>query len=137
MKSGAIDAALPVDPILSRMIASGTGYYAADYMAVAPDGVAIIFYAATRNWADAHRPAVDAFRAALADGAAFVLAHPDEARSDLAKYIKMPPDVIARMAFATPDAALRPDQLAWWIATLRAQGALDADPGDLDRFIAR
>lgn len=135
MKSRSIDAALPVDPVVSRMIAAGTGYYVADYLAVAPEGIPIVFYQATRSWADAHRDAVEGFRAAIADGAAFIGAEPDKARLDVATFVKMPPDVMANMVMARPMPVIDPGQFTWWAGTLVELGLLDRAPDDLDRLI--
>jgi NitT/TauT family transport system substrate-binding protein len=110
LKSGQLDAAAPVEPMLSRIIASGAGTRSADFFSQANPDTIGTFWGATRVWAYANRPLVDAFRASLADAVAFIGDHPDQAKA------------IEQKALGSVDPAM-PEFTA------------DIEPGDFDFFI--
>jgi NitT/TauT family transport system substrate-binding protein len=86
LKSGQIDAAFPVEPMLGRILASGAGTKSVDIQsAVSPD-FAATFWSATREWATANPQAVTAFRDSLADALAYIHEHPDDAKAIALKY---------------------------------------------------
>jgi NitT/TauT family transport system substrate-binding protein len=87
LKSGTLDAVAAVEPIRTRIVASGAGAIAIEFFAeVNPDALAA-FWAARRDWASSNRTAVAAFREALAEGMAYVAANPDQAREIEKKYL--------------------------------------------------
>lgn len=133
LKSGAIDASITVDPFVGRILDSGIGVVVAKTSEEAPEGVSTSFYASTREWADGHPEELAAFRAALTDAAAFILANPDEARADVGKYTKLPPKVMASVPLGTPDPTLTVDHVAYWIEAMKVLGMVgqDFDPARL------
>jgi NitT/TauT family transport system substrate-binding protein len=80
LKSAQIDAATPIEPVRGRIIASGAATRSLDFFSEVNPDVLGSFWMSTRDWATKHKPEVDAFRASLLDGIAFINAHPDEAR---------------------------------------------------------
>ena len=86
LKSGQIDAAFPVEPMLGKILESGAGTKSVDIQsAVSPD-FAATFWSATREWATAHPQAIAAFRDSMADALAFIHDHPDDAKAIAIKY---------------------------------------------------
>jgi len=81
LKSGQLDAVTPIEPIRGRMIASGAGARSVDFFSEVNPDVLGSFWMATRDWATGHPKEVAAFRASIAEGIAFIAAHPDEARA--------------------------------------------------------
>ena len=81
LKSGQIDAAVPVEPLLSRIVASGAATKSVDFFSQVNPDVLGTFWAATRQYATANGPIVAAFRASLADALAFIQNNPDEAEA--------------------------------------------------------
>jgi NitT/TauT family transport system substrate-binding protein len=81
LKSGQIDAATPIEPIRGRIVASGAATRSLDFFSEVNPDVLGSFWMATRDWATAHRAQVEAFRASIADGIAFINEHPNEARA--------------------------------------------------------
>ncbi|TXL74119.1 metal ABC transporter substrate-binding protein [Vineibacter terrae] len=128
LKGGTVDAVVTADPFMSRMVAAGTGTVAFHYMADLPDGKPQILYAATRDWAQKNAATVAAFRAAIAEGSAFVAANPDKTREHMGKYIKLPPEVLKGVLISRPDAALTADQLNWWVDVMKGQGMFKTGP---------
>ncbi|HEY3917205.1 MAG TPA: ABC transporter substrate-binding protein [Stellaceae bacterium] len=86
LKSGQIDAAFPVEPMLGRILASGAGTKSVDIQSAVDPDFAATFWSATRDWAAAHPQAIAAFRESLADALAFIRDHPDDANAIALKY---------------------------------------------------
>jgi NitT/TauT family transport system substrate-binding protein len=87
LKSGQLDAAFQFEPLLSRTLASGAATKSLDIMSMADPDVLGAIYASTRDWANAHRAAVTAFRQSLAEAIAWEKEHSDEAHKIETKYI--------------------------------------------------
>jgi NitT/TauT family transport system substrate-binding protein len=51
LRSGAVDAVVTAEPMMSRIIANGTGQVAGYFLETLPERRPAIFYAATRTWA--------------------------------------------------------------------------------------
>lgn len=86
LKSGQIDAAFPVEPMLGRILASGDGTKSVDIQSAVNPDFAATFWSATRDWAGAHPQAITAFREALGDALAYIRDHPDDAKAIALKY---------------------------------------------------
>lgn len=139
LKSGQIDAAIPVDPFLGRIVDEGVGYRVAAYMDAAPQGLSAIFYCATRSWAVAHAAAVGEFRASIGEAVGFMTASGDaneaQVRADIAKYVKMPAEVVEKLVISEPEAALTPAHLQGWYDLMKRQRSIGI-PMDMAKLIA-
>ncbi len=100
LKSGQIDAATPIEPIRGRIVASGAAALSVDFFSEVNPDVLGSFWMSTRDWATKHKAEVEAFRASLLDGIAFVKAHPDEAHASEQKDMGFV-DPTAMATFAT------------------------------------
>ncbi len=87
LKSGQIDAAFPVEPMLSRILASGAAVRSVDIQSAVNPDFAASFWSTTREWATAHPEAVNGFRASLAEALAFIRDNPKEAQAIELKYL--------------------------------------------------
>jgi len=121
LRAGQIDAALVVEPFLSRIVQTGVGVAVPEFLAGTDDLVFAILIG-KQSWAAANRPQVAAFTAAAADGLAAVKAHPDEAREIGQKWLKVP--VVKLPPY---DPAVRPADLQAYVPTLRALKLLTED----------
>jgi NitT/TauT family transport system substrate-binding protein len=128
LKSGAVDGVVSADPFLSRIVAAGTGKVISHFLADIPDNEPVILYASTGAWAKSHPQEVAAFRAAIAEGAAFVHAHPDTAREDVARFTGLPIEVLKSMKLSWSSAELTRPQLDWWVGVMRGQKMLQSTP---------
>jgi NitT/TauT family transport system substrate-binding protein len=139
LRSGQIDAAIPVDPFLGRIIGENVGYRVAAYMEAAPQGLSAVFYCGTRSWAEANATIVTAFRAAIVEAMAFMAANNGtndvQVRADIAKYVKMPPEVMAKLVISKPEVSLTPAHLQGWYDLMKHQGSLHA-PMTMAQLIA-
>ena len=133
LKAGTVDAVVTVDPFYGRITATGAGKPLANLLDGIPDGETAQFFATSRSWAAAHPDAVAAFRAAVAEGAAYVKAHPDETRAIIGKYLKLPTPILKTIVLPEPDAHITADQIAWWIAVMDKQSLIHEklDPAKL------
>jgi ABC-type nitrate/sulfonate/bicarbonate transport system substrate-binding protein len=111
----------------------GTKFFA--IAADLPDGLPPFIYAARRDWTVANADAVKAFREALAEGIRFADANPDAARADYGKYVKLPPDALAKVRWNKMSATVTPQQLALWDDMMRRQGMLK-NPMEVAKLIA-
>lgn len=128
LKSGAVDAVVTAEPIMSRIIASGNGSVVGYYLQKLPERRPAILYASTRAWADANPEAVKAFRASIEEAAAIVNANPERGRQAIANFTKIPMDVLSKMKLSVSDPKIDQEQLDWWVATMNEQAMLQGKP---------
>jgi NitT/TauT family transport system substrate-binding protein len=130
LRGGSIDGVVTADPFMSRITDSGTGYVASYYLTFLPEGNHTIMHTARRDWAEKNPAAVKAFREAVIEGAAFIAKPANDAkmRSIIGKYIKVPPEVLAKMAISPPGPTVSEKQLAYWVAVMKDQEMLKTSP---------
>ena len=124
MRGGQLDGALPVEPFLSRITTTGVGSLVSHYPVEVADNYLESFYVVTQKWAAANGAAVKGFRAAIADGVAFVKSNPDEAKKTQTTYLGLPEAVVATLPLATYTVDVSPAQVAFWIDLGREFGLL-------------
>jgi NitT/TauT family transport system substrate-binding protein len=134
LSSKTVDAVGAVDPVLTLIVNSKVGYRVGNLIADLPEGKSILVYVSTRQWAEAHRKEVAAFRAAIADADAFLVAHPKESLTDLGKFLKMPPPVLALANVGVQDPNVTEDQISWWVGVMQKQGLLTG-PVDTSKMV--
>lgn len=124
LKQGTVDAVVTVDPFLGRIIAAGVGYSVIDLNQDLPEGMTALLYATTSSWAKANPAAVKAFRESIEEAAQFVAKMPDETRSAIGVYLKLPPPVLKTIALPKVDPRITSQQLDWWVDVMNQQGML-------------
>lgn len=116
LKGGQIDAALPVEPFLSRIVNTNAGKLVARYTGeVVPQGYLESFYTSTKQWAESNPKAVADFRAALDEALAFIKSNPEEAKKSQITHLGLPPEVVANLPLPTFAAKVAPEQIKFWI----------------------
>lgn len=138
LRGGSLDAVVTADPFMSRITDSGVGYVASYYSTFLPEGQPTIIHTARRDWVEKNAAAAKAFREALQEAAAF-MANPknnDKVRAAIGKYIKLPPDVIAKVQISPPGPVVTEKQLAYWVGLMKDQDMLKTTP-DVTRLIVR
>jgi NitT/TauT family transport system substrate-binding protein len=135
LKSGAVDAVLTAEPFVTRIKAAGNGEVAARYAADLKRPDPIISYAASRSFVEAHPDVIKAFRAAIVEGAAIVNSDREAASQSIAKFTKLPIDIVRlnRPDLAHPE--IKGADFAWWLDTMSQQGMLQGKV-DLDKLVA-
>ncbi len=128
LKSGAVDAVVTAEPVLSRIVKAGTGTVVANYLAELPPHEPQILYAATRSWEEANPKAVEAFRASIREAAEIVNRDPDKGRAAISRFTKIPLDVLKTMKLSISDPVIVPAQIDWWVGVMKQQDMLQASP---------
>jgi len=138
LRGGSIDAVVTADPFMSRITDSGAGYVASYYSTFLPEGNHTILYAATRSWAKANPAAVKGFRESIVEGANFMKDPKNDAavRAAIGKFIKLPPEVLAKAQISPPGPIVTEKQLAYWVGLMKDQEMLKGNP-DLASLIVK
>ncbi len=136
LRSGTVDAVTAVEPVYTRIVASGAGVDAGSYEGIIPAGTVFTVYSSTRAWADGHRAALGAMRAAMAEAAAFIGKPETDAavRESLARWTKLPVAVVATMKLPRNLATNMPvSGISFWTQVAAEQGLTSKapDPGTL------
>ena len=136
LKSGLVDAAVPVEPFYSRIVQSGIGYPMGDFEAAVPAGTIPVLYATTRAWATANAPTIAALRQSMADAITFINdpANAAAVRAAIAAHTKLPPEAAATLKIPSGlQVPVTPQGLQFWVTVMRQQGLIehDIDPAGL------
>src|ERR1700761_942066 len=94
IKSGGVDAVLTAEPFVTRMTNAGPGSIGARYPVELARADPIIFYAASREWADKNAATIKKFREALAESAEIVNNDREKASNSIAKFTKQPIELV-------------------------------------------
>ncbi len=130
LRGGSIDAVVTADPFMNRILESGNGYVAAYYSTFLEEGNPTIVYSAKREWVQKNAAAAKAFRDSLVEAAAFMKkpANDTKVREHIGKYIKLPPEVIAKVQLSPPGPIVTEKQLNFWVAMMKDQEMLKGTP---------
>lgn len=133
LRSGQIDAATPVEPVTTRLLGSGAGKLVVYYTDGLPAGTSAYVQMIGGAYAAAHPEIVAAFRAALDDGLAWYKVHPDDVDPMLAKYLRLPIEVLRASPKAPYDNKITTQQVTFWIDEMTKQKLLSQplDPASL------
>jgi NitT/TauT family transport system substrate-binding protein len=138
LRGGSVDAVVSADPFMSRITESGAGYVASYYSTFLPEGHHTIVHAAKREWVAKNPAAARAFREAVQEAGAFMQQAKNDAkvRADIGKYIKLPPEVLAKAQISPPGPLVTDKQLAYWVGLMKDQEMLKT-PVDVAKLIVR
>src|SRR5689334_14103844 len=136
MKSGSVDAVLTGEPFVTRMTNAGLGSVGARYAAELNRTEPIIFYAASREWAEKNPEVVKKFRAAIAETAPVVNDDREKASVSISKFTKQPIELVKATPPNRSEPVLKPEQLAWWIDIMSSQKMLQSKL-DLNKLILK
>jgi NitT/TauT family transport system substrate-binding protein len=134
LKSGSVDAVLTVEPFITRIKNAGNGDVAALYAADLARTDPIISYVASRAFAEQHPDVIKAFRASIKEAAPIVNSDREKASQSIAKFTKMPIDLVrlTRPDVSMPE--LKGSDFAWWVETMKQQDMLQGTV-DLDKLV--
>lgn len=128
LRAGSADAAVMVEPYLTRAVQNNDARLAVRFAAELPGDVLGTIYIANRSWAAAHPTEVAAFRAALVEAVALAAGHPDIVRAALKKHLNMSDAVLDAVPAPILDLAITPAKLRFWIDTMAREGMLSGKP---------
>lgn len=130
LRGGSVDAVVSADPFMSRITDSANGYVASYYATFLPENQPTIVHTARRDWVAQNLGAARGFREAVQEAAAFMQqpGNTDAVRAAIGHYIKLPPEVLARMQISRPGAVITEKQLAYWVRLMKEQEMLKTTP---------
>jgi NitT/TauT family transport system substrate-binding protein len=134
LRSKQVDAVLAAEPFLSRMVDSGVGRRL-DFFVPDRDHIFTSFYIAKKSWTDSHKDEVSRVRAALREANMMMRNDPAAAVAVQAKYLKLPPDLLAKQALPDARADVEPEDVQFWV-DLALQLGLIKQPIDASTLIA-
>jgi NitT/TauT family transport system substrate-binding protein len=124
LRSGNVDAVVSGEPFFNRIIQSKVGYLVAPFFTEMPDGLYMMYFAATRDWASRNPALLTAFRAALEEASVFLASHPAEARQIVGKYTHLPPEIVNTLVLPSLRLEVPVADLRYWADTLLTQGVI-------------
>src|SRR5450631_2747740 len=136
IKSGGVDAVLTAEPFVTRMLNAGLGSVGARYAVDLARTDPIIFYAASREWADKNAAAIKKFRDAITESAQIVNSDREKASASISKFTKQPIELVKATPPNQSEPVLKAEQLAWWIDIMSSQKMLQTKL-DLNRLILK
>lgn len=138
LRGGSVDAVVSADPFMSRITESGAGYVASYYSTFLPENNQTIVHAAKREWVAKNPAAARAFRESLVEAAGFMQQPKNDAkvRAAIGKYIKLPPEVLAKIQISPPGATVSEKQLGYWVGLMKDQDMLKTSI-DVAKLIAK
>jgi NitT/TauT family transport system substrate-binding protein len=126
IKSGGVDAVLTAEPFVTRMTNAALGSVGAHYAVELARTDPIIFYVASREWAEKNTATVKKFRDAIAEAAVIVNSDREKASASIAKFTKQPLDLVKATPPNQSEPRLKPEDLAWWIDVMASQRMLQS-----------
>jgi NitT/TauT family transport system substrate-binding protein len=126
IKSGGVDVVLAAEPFITRMTNAGLGTIGARYAAELNRTEPIIFYAASRDWAEKNPEVIKKFRAAIAEAAPIVNNDREKSAASIAKFTKQTIELVKASPPNKSEPELKAEQLAWWIDIMSSQKMLQS-----------
>jgi NitT/TauT family transport system substrate-binding protein len=124
MRGGTVDAALSVDPVTSRILASNSGTMLAPIFVELPPGISTIVFTASRDWVKANPSQLAGFREAIAEAMDFLAKNPAEGQALVGKFLNVTPDVLATTRRPSVQIDLSDKQIAYWIDIMKRQSMI-------------
>ena len=123
LKAGNVDAVEALEPFAGALLAAGN-VSLGDPLLAAGDEVLFPFWISDGAWARANRPVIKAWIDALTEAQTYMEANPADTRAILAKYSRLPPEIVAKVPLPTYRFTIKPDELGVWIDVLKDLGQL-------------
>jgi NitT/TauT family transport system substrate-binding protein len=126
LKAERIDAAEAIQPFVDRMKTAGYVSIGDPVLAIA-NPAHIALWIANNAWARANKPTIEAWIAALKEAKAFIDTNPAETLAIVAKYTRLPEEVVKQLSISHYDTAIEPGELTLWVKALRKLGLIPRD----------
>jgi NitT/TauT family transport system substrate-binding protein len=134
VRNGSADAALATEPFLTRAVDAGAGHRI-EYFVSDRDYLFDSFFVATRSWIAGHGAELAAVRAALRDAVTEMNANPVHAQAVEAKYLNLPPEVVAKLVWPPYRSEVSAADIQFWV-DLSQEFGLVTDKVDARELIA-
>lgn len=123
LKAGSVDAAEGLVPFTTAMLAAGN-VSLGDPMIAVGDDVVFPFWISSGAWAHANTATIKAWIDALTESKRYMDERPEEARTVLQQYSRLPPDIVQKVPLPTYRFTITPQEIAVWADVLTELGQL-------------
>lgn len=137
IRTGAVDALASGGPTVQRILAAETGYLGPRFVAELGGDAPIIFYAATREWAEANPELVAKFQQGIAEAAELAASDREIVIASVAKFMEQDPELVRATPPSKYVADLTADGLGWWLELMRKQDLLQGNLDPATLIVAR
>jgi hypothetical protein len=124
LRARQLDAVVAIEPFLSRIVSSGTGRVLGYFQDGVPACTATMVWRIGGAYAKAHPETIKAIRTSLADALAYRQAYPSDDNATLARYPRMPPELLTNLPKPNYANDFNPEQIAYWAAIMEKQKLL-------------
>ena len=128
LNSWQIDSYPAQEPFTSRILQSGAVYEVANWLKDTPDGTLTVVYATLRKWGVENKDTIIGLREAMREANAYAKTHVDELYAAIAKYTKLPPQVVSSLPPPNLAVDVTPEQIKFWIDLVKEQGVIKGNP---------
>lgn len=115
LKGGQVDAVLPVEPFLGRIIQSKVGYLVAPYAAEVSENYLESFYIMTKDFMQKNPRAARDFKEAIREAVAWIPKNEAAARKTQVTYLKLPEPIAMSIRMPTLTVDVQPADVQFWI----------------------
>ena len=126
LKSKRVDAVEALQPFVGILLNAGFVSIGDPVLSIADPAMGTIWIA-DADWARMHEDIIRNWIASLQDANDFIKANTEEARNIVAKYTKLPAQVVSALPIPAYEAHLKPEDLASWVKVLRDLHQIQAD----------
>ncbi|MEO7404819.1 MAG: ABC transporter substrate-binding protein [Burkholderiales bacterium] len=115
LKGGQVDAVLPVEPFLGRIVQSKVGYVVAPYAAEVSENYLESFYIMTRDFMQKNPQAAGSFKEAIREAVEWIGKNEEAARKTQITYLKLPEAIAMSIRMPTLTVDVNPKDMQFWI----------------------
>ncbi|WP_167752810.1 ABC transporter substrate-binding protein [Pusillimonas caeni] len=124
LRAGQLDAALPVEPFLGRIISGGSGYLVASYTADISPRYVESFYTMTKEFIERNPTAAQSFKAAIGEAMLWMKENQAAARRTQVGYLKFPEELAMTIPLSTLGLEVTREDLQFWIDVSKEVGLI-------------
>lgn len=124
LRAGQLDAALPVEPFLGRIIDSNAGYMVAQYTADISPRYVESFYTMTKDFIQRNPSVAKSFKAAIGEAMLWMKENEPEARRTQIHYLKFPEELAMNIPLSTLGLEVGEQDLQFWIDVCKEVGLI-------------
>lgn len=124
LRSGQIDATLPVEPFLGRIIDTDVGYNVAFYLGEVAESYIESFWVMTTGFMDANPGAASAYQSSIAEATGMIEADNSIGLRSQVEFLELPEPVAMAQKMPTVTAEVTAEQIAFWIELCTEFGLL-------------
>lgn len=124
LKAGTVDVVVTAQPNIDRIVNTSVGSMFVD-LGADIKGRPGAYWVAASAWVQANPAVAKNFREAIREAGVLIDSNAALAREDIAKYVKLPPQIIATLPLPKVVADVNTADIDWWAGVLTDQNLID------------